>query len=180
MPGVDWLAAAVARAGFSCTGCSECCRQIVDDSNLVAASPPEIREIMEYTGMAWEEIAEPYPDFIKDEGGKCYTFTWCIRRSNDACMFLRDGRCTIYAHRPWICRTYPFMLVGEELLISECPGVGTPLSDEEARTIALLLIERQEAELREEACIRVHFEKEALPDGRRVVIDSEGVKVLDA
>lgn len=179
MPGVDELAAAVARAGFSCTGCSECCRQVADDSNLVVAGPPEIREIMAATGMAWEEIAEPYPDCIEDGEGKCYTFAWCIRRSNDACIFLEGGRCTIYAHRPWICRTYPFMLEGEELLISECPGVGSPLSPGEARTIACLLIRRQAAEHREEERIRAHFVRDALPVGRRVVIDSEGVKVLD-
>jgi hypothetical protein len=45
--------------------------------------------------------------------------------------------------------------------------------------IALLLIERRNAELQEEECIRTHFAGAALPDGRRVVIDSEGVKILD-
>lgn len=142
-------------------------------------SPAEIRAVMAATGMAWAEVAEPYPDFIDAGNGTEYTLAWCLKRTADACIFLRDGRCSIYAHRPWICRTYPFMLVDDDLAVSECPGVGAPLSPRDARDVAADLCRRQAAETMEEAGIRAVFREAAVPAGKRAVIDSEGVKVLD-
>ncbi|CVK32595.1 YkgJ family cysteine cluster protein [Methanoculleus bourgensis] len=137
MLGVDDVRDQVGSIGFGCRGCGACCRRVAEDSNLVIVSPAEVRAIMAATGMAWDEIAEPYPDFIDAGNGGEYTLAWCIRRTADACIFLRDGRCSIYAHRPWICRTYPFMLVDDDLLVSECPGLGTPLSPGAAHDVAL-------------------------------------------
>ncbi len=179
MPAIDELAERITSIGFRCTGCSECCRRVADDSNLVIVSPPEIRAIMAATGMTWDETAEPYPEFIDGGDGARYTFAWCIRRRGNTCIFLVDGRCTIYAHRPWICRTYPFMLDGDALLVSECRGLGAPIPEEEARDMARALAERSRAEAVEEAGIRRRFAEAAVPKGRRAVFDSEGMKVLD-
>jgi hypothetical protein len=134
---------------------------------------------MAATGMAWDEVAEPYPDFIDAGNGGEYTFAWCIRRTADACIFLQDGRCSVYAHRPWICRTYPFMLVDDDLLVSECPGLGTPLSPGDAHDAAADLCRRQAAEAAEEAGLRAVYWAATVPPGKRAVIDSEGVKVLN-
>lgn len=179
MPGVRELAETLGGIGFACTGCSECCRAVSEDSNLVAVGPREVRAIMAATGMTFDEIAEPYPEFIEDPDGKCYTFAWCIRRRDDACIFLAGGRCTIYPYRPWICRTYPFMLDDEDLLISPCPGLGAPLSGGDAEEMASVLLERRSAERLEEGHIREHYAGATLPRGKRVVIDGEGIKVLD-
>ena len=176
---VDDVTGRIESIGFRCRECGACCRRVAEDSNLVLVSPPEIRAIMAATGMAWEEIVEPYPDFISAEGGGEYTFAWCIRRTNDACIFLQDGRCLIYAHRPWICRTYPFMLVDDDLTVSECPGLGAPFSSCNVRDVATDLCRRQAAEAVEEAGIRAVFREAAVPPGKRAVIDSEGMKVLD-
>jgi hypothetical protein len=129
--------------------------------------------------MAWDKVAEPYPDFISADNGGEYTLAWCLRRTADACIFLRDGRCSIYARRPWICRTYPFMLVDDDLAVSECPGLGAPLTPLDARDAAADLCRRQAAEAVEEAGIRAVFHEATVPPGKRAVIDSEGVKVLD-
>lgn len=178
MLGIDDVQDRVGSIGFGCRGCGACCRRVAEDSNLVIVSPAEVRAIMAATGMAWDEIAEPYPDFIDAGNGGEYTLAWCIRRTADACIFLRDGRCSIYAHRPWICRTYPFMLVDDDLLVSECPGLGTPLSPGAAHDVALGLCRRQAAEAAEEDGVRAVYRRARVPPGGRVVIDSEGVKVL--
>ncbi|BBL67679.1 YkgJ family cysteine cluster protein [Methanoculleus chikugoensis] len=178
MLGVDDVAAQLGSIGFRCRGCGGCCRRVAEDSNLVLVSPAEVRAIMAATGMAWDEVAEPYPDFIGADGGGEYTLAWCLRRTVDACIFLRDGRCSIYAHRPWICRTYPFMLVDDDLAVSECPGLGARFSPCDARDAATDLCRRQAAETVEEAGIRAVFHEAVVPPGKRAVIDSEGVKVL--
>nr|WP_303715735.1 YkgJ family cysteine cluster protein [Methanoculleus marisnigri] len=179
MPGVDDVANRVGSFGFHCRECGACCRRVAEDSNLVLVSPAEVRAIMAATGMAWDEVAGPYPDFIDAGNGGEYTFAWCIRRTADACIFLRDGRCSVYAHRPWICRTYPFMLVDDDLLVSECPGLGTPLSPGDAHDAAADLCRRQAAEGAEEAGLRAVYRTATVPPGKRAVIDSEGVKVLN-
>ena len=178
MLGIDDVASRVESVGFRCQGCGACCRRVAEDSNLVLVSPAEVRTIMAATSMTWDEIAEPYPDFINAGNGGEYTLAWCIRRTTEACIFLRDGRCSIYAHRPWICRTYPFMLADDDLLASECPGLGTPLSPRDAHDAAAELCRRQAAEATEEAGLRAVYRKATVPPGRRAVIDSEGVKVL--
>jgi Fe-S-cluster containining protein len=50
---------------------------------------------------------------------------------NDACTFLRDGKCSVYEFRPAQCRTFPFWpeLVGDKDtwdrdVASFCPGAG--------------------------------------------------------
>ncbi|HOI58780.1 MULTISPECIES: YkgJ family cysteine cluster protein [unclassified Methanoculleus] len=178
MFGVDDVAGRVGSIGFSCQRCGACCRRIAEDSNLVIVSPAEIRVIMAATGMAWDEVAEPYPDFIDAGNGGEYTLAWCIRRTADACIFLCDGRCSIYAHRPWICRTYPFMLVDDGLLVSECPGLGKPISLRDAQALGADLCRRQAAEAAEEAGLRIVYERSTVSPGTRAVIDSEGMKVV--
>ena len=147
------------------------------DSNLVLVEPREVRVIMEATGLPWEEIAEPYPEFMEAENGCQYTFAWCMRREGDHCRFADGNRCTIYPHRPLICRTYPFMLGEEgELIVSECPGIGTEIPPEEARAIAQDLIMRKTEEDMEFEEISGIYAEAHLPPGGVVVIDSEGVK----
>ncbi|MDD4567094.1 MAG: YkgJ family cysteine cluster protein, partial [Methanoculleus chikugoensis] len=66
----------------------------------------------------------------------------------------------------------------DDLAVSECPGLGAPLSPCDARDVAADLCRRQAAETVEEAGIRAVFHEAAVPPGKRAVIDSEGVKVL--
>ena len=176
MLGIDDVADRVGSVGFRCRECGACCRRVAEDSNLVIVSPAEVRAIMAATGMTWNEVAAPYPEFIDAGNGGEYTLAWCIRRTKEACIFLRNGRCSVYAHRPWICRTYPFMLVDDDLRVSECPGLGTPLSPREARTLGADLCRRQVAEAAEEAGVRAVYREATIPPGGRAVIDSEGVK----
>ncbi len=173
------LAVSIQLTGFRCTGCSECCRGMADGSNQVLVGADEIRRIIESTGLKWEEIAEPYPEFIETAGGNRITFAWCLRRNGDHCTFLDGNRCTIYPVRPWICRTYPFMLTCEGLRTGECRGLGTPMSLKEATQIAQTLFERKAAEEREAHLVQEQYSHTRLAPGSKAVIDSEGVTILD-
>lgn len=189
------LIAALKETGFSCGMCGECCRMNTADSNLIIMSAPEVREIMAATGLSWDEVAEPYPDLL-EEDGVSYTFDWCIRRHPEgkrSCVFQgADNRCTIYEHRPWICRTYPLMLadaVAEcgctetNLIKSECLCYGNKITDEEAGIQADNLISRKINEDTEFMKIKSVYTKISLQKIResgikRCVIDSEGVKEI--
>ena len=174
----DALAGQVRSVGFACTGCSTCCQRSGTDSGLVMVTCGEIRAIMDATGLPWEEIAMPYPETVDTGNGGRFALGWCLRHEGEACRFLSDGRCTIYGSRPWICRTFPFMLDGETLVVSECEGTRRPVSKKEARAIASDLISRRSAEEEEALLVRDVLAKNPVPGNSRIVVDSEGVKVI--
>ncbi len=166
-------------ASFVCRRCSSCCREIEPGSNLVMVSPCEVRAIMAVTGLSFDDVAEPYPDTIT-EGKREYTFGWAIRRKNDRCIFLKDDSCQVYENRPWICRTYPFMLDHDTLIISSCPGIGTaiPSAADRADQIVSDLLARRKAEEEEEERIAAILPTISIPPEKRVVIDSEGMRII--
>jgi Fe-S-cluster containining protein len=172
---LDSLADEILATGFRCTGCGACCSEVSPGSNIVMVAPAEARVVADAAGKTFEDIVEPYPEFIDGEDGARYTFDWCLRREESRCIFLKGERCTVYRVRPWICRTYPFMLDGDRLAVSECPGLGMEMSREEACHLAALLLGRQEAEGAEEEGIRSVMASTAIPTGTCAVVDSEGV-----
>ncbi|UUX93512.1 YkgJ family cysteine cluster protein [Methanoplanus endosymbiosus] len=173
----------ILKTGFKCTLCGDCCRRVSEDSNLVLVSAPEIRKIMKETGLLWDEIAEPYPDFLKNADGTEYTFNWALRREGSSCIFLNDsGRCRIYDIRPDICRTYPFMIQDDELLAFECPGIGEKGDKEDTRILAEDLINRKENENEDFRKIKENyllFNGDCHKKNKRYVIDSEGAKIIE-
>ncbi len=176
MTEIDRISRIIASTGFSCTRCSTCCSAADDDDNLVMVTPEEIRKIMGELGLSWQEVAEPYPETITREGGQVFTIGWCLVRRNGICRFLKNGNCSIYEHRPWICRTYPFSLDGDMVMTHPCMGLGCKITRKDARAIARDLIQRKKAErVDEEKIRRVLQENPVLPE-RFVVIDNEGMK----
>ncbi len=173
------LAERIRSAGFACTSCGACCQCSGGDDWVVHLTPPEIRSIMALTGLGWDEVAVPYPETLEGGPGTRYTLGWSLKMTNGRCRFLVNGRCAVYDARPWICRTYPFMLDAERLVISECGGTGSPLPESAALQIARDLIARQSAEEEEGRRIRKILQEEPIPKGRFCVIDSEGVKVCN-
>jgi Fe-S-cluster containining protein len=171
----------IRKTNFACRHCGTCCREQEPGSNIVMVSPAEVRRIMEKTGLSFEDIAGPYPDMIR-EGDKEYTFDWVLLREGDRCIFWRENRCAIYEARPWICRTYPFMLDQRNLRVFPCTGIrsgtGSEMDQETATGIMTDLEDRLSAELKEEASIRCILAQATIPSGKKVVIDGEGMKIL--
>jgi hypothetical protein len=70
------------------------------------------------------------------------------------------------------------MLNGENLVVSECEGLGQAISPEEATMIARTPLERQGAEEEEERHVRNVLQQEQIPPSEFVVIDSEGMRIV--
>ena len=172
---LPFLADRIREAGFSCLRCGSCCRETEPGSNLVMVGQEEISDIMELTGLSFGEIAEPYPDRIL-EGDLDYTFGWVLRRTGDRCRFLDESSCQIYPVRPWICRTYPFMLDENDLTIHPCEGTGQNVGSGDAEKIAQDICRRYAYEQEQDEKIRAIVRSGTIPAGRPVVIDAEGIK----
>lgn len=170
----------IGRTAFTCIRCGVCCRETEPGSNLVLVSPGEVRTIMAATSLTFDEVAEPYPDLIH-EGDRRYTLGWAIRREGDRCKFLGEEGCRIYQSRPWICRTYPFMIDNGVLITSPCNGVGTSGCEEPEVINQMIqdLVNRQKAETAEEERIEEVLTKVKIPDGKLVVIDGEGMRIMN-
>ncbi|MDD1659379.1 MAG: YkgJ family cysteine cluster protein [Methanomicrobiales archaeon] len=179
IPSVESVSADIRRIGFSCMRCGACCREGPDDSGLVFASRDEVEALVASCAGAWEDVAEPYPDFTPNGNGAAVTFGWCLRHNEGRCWFFSDGRCTAYPARPWICRTYPFALLDGDLFISDCPGLGGSISGAEALALAVDLLERARFESEEEERVRRIFPTIRLPEGKRCVVDGSGLQVLE-
>lgn len=169
-------------AGFVCSKCGTCCLETEPGSNIVMIGPAEIRAIMAETGLSFDEVAEPYPDTIRE--GECkYTFAWAVKREEGRCMFYTGSGCSIYEVRPWICRTYPFMLDGGTVIISPCSGTGAQEASSgdspSVKRIVKDLICRRNAETEEETQIAEILARVQIPAGQFVVIDSEGMKIIN-
>ncbi len=168
------LAEEIVAVGFACTGCGDCCRGAGEDGSLVMVGRDEARRVASAAGIPFAEAVVPFPGEVPVRGLRC-RLGWALRRDGaGACSCFDGGRCTVYGARPWICRTYPFMLDGDRLEVSECPGVGRPIYRADARAIAEALLARSAAEEEEADRIRKVVETAGFPDGEVVVIDAEG------
>ncbi len=164
----------LADAGFACECCGACCSGA---DNEVIVTPDEIDVLVRVTGLLLDDIAEPYPEWFEEHGER-FTFSWILKRGADGnCRFLRDKKCTVYANRPDICRTYPFMLNRGKLIVSACPGLGKHTSEDAVR-IADDLILREWHDNTEFAATRETYQKHSIISGARLVIDSRGVHIL--
>jgi Fe-S-cluster containining protein len=178
MQSAESLAADIQRIGFSCLRCGTCCREGLDDSGLVFASHEEVEALVASGAGAWDEVAEPYPDFTPCGNGASVTFGWCLRHEGGRCRFLSDGGCAMYPARPWICRTYPFALAEGDLVVSDCPGLGGSISEAEALALAVDLLERARFEREDEERVRRAYASARIPEGRRCVVDGSGLRIL--
>ncbi|VVC01648.1 Putative zinc- or iron-chelating domain protein [uncultured archaeon] len=104
----------------SCKGCTaRCCRGLA-----VVLTIPEAKRMVKETGLAPEEFLEfsskidsretpHYPLLVRREGMVEEYFIVIRRERKVDCVFLGDDlACTAYAHRPHVCRLYPFELDG--------------------------------------------------------------------
>jgi Fe-S-cluster containining protein len=175
MTGVDALAEEVMAIGFACTGCGDCCRGVGEDGSLVLVGRAEGERVAKAAGMPFGEAVVPFPGEVTVRGRSC-RLGWALARDGDgACRFHDGERCTVYEARPWICRTYPFMLDGDRLGVSECPGLGAPMTLGDARAVAAELLARRAAEEDEAERVRSVCASAELPPDGTLVVDAEGV-----
>ncbi|MFH0737472.1 MAG: YkgJ family cysteine cluster protein [Candidatus Micrarchaeota archaeon] len=109
-----------------CMRCGRCCTRFG-----VCLTPADIGRISRATGLATSAFVQAIPDHedrerkepsVLIDGERCLiVLRWRAKR---ICMFYTGGGCSIYAHRPILCRTYPFIRVGcalKDLGSRQCP-----------------------------------------------------------
>ncbi|MDR3102316.1 MAG: YkgJ family cysteine cluster protein [Methanocalculaceae archaeon] len=161
----------IRNAGFCCLLCEACCS---GPDNEVRVLSQEIELIAEATGMTCAKITIPYPEWISRDGAT-FTFGWVLRRGPDGnCIFLKDNQCMVYQYRPHICRTYPFVLNGEEPIISECPGCIAGAATKNTRQNTQDLIRRRMDEDTELENTEKQYQKHNIIAGSMIVFDSSG------
>ena len=174
------LAASIQNTGFKCLRCGECCR---GDDNSVAVFPFEVRAIMEKTGQSWLEVVEPPTEGEWDAEGNFHTLEWRLRKNGERCQYYEDDGCQIYPVRPLLCKTYPFYLDEEGLVLSECCGLANDTGPKEALRLATLVKERRLVEIQEalELVRRYRDFRRGVPSSKGVcmVHDSEGEHRID-
>ena len=97
----DWI-------DFHCRLCGNCCRDL--EGKLM----PEILDVFHFARYLCEHgkagcIEDVYGSFTHaDVLENCYPiFVMNTTGPDNACVFLKDGRCSIYEARPRVCRLYP-------------------------------------------------------------------------
>lgn len=98
------------RVPFRCQLCGECCRRVKDSIMLEPIDVFRLARYLQKQGepvLGTEDILEQYAhaSWLED---KFPIFLLNTAGTLDACVFLKDGRCSVYEARPHVCRIYPF------------------------------------------------------------------------
>ncbi|HHM02807.1 MAG TPA: YkgJ family cysteine cluster protein [Caldithrix abyssi] len=106
---------------FNCRkDCSRCCEI---NGGYVFVSEANIKKIAKFLKRSVVEIRERYTYEVKGMRS-------LKDRDGQACVFLEEGKCTIYPVRPLQCRTYPFWPQNVKStrrwrqVMEDCPGIG--------------------------------------------------------
>jgi Fe-S-cluster containining protein len=109
---------------FSCTRCSRCCRLA---PGFVFLTREDLSRLVQATGLPAREFVDRY---CRQVGLNSFQRLSLKEKHNYDCIFWEEQGCTVYEHRPYQCRSYPFWRANLETrdtweaLKASCPGVG--------------------------------------------------------
>ena len=102
-----------AKIRFKCTGCGDCCRHVKETVPVDSQDAFYLTKHLQNLGMDiycvdqfLEQYAEPA---LLDECGFFVYFLKSVGKDN-ACIFLKDNRCSVQEVKPLACKLYPFMV----------------------------------------------------------------------
>lgn len=105
-----------------CVGCSACCMGM---GSSVVLDPYDVHRLVKGTGMSFEALLQRHLELNVVDGVILPNLK--MAGEKEACAFLNeDGRCTVHAHRPGICRLFPLGRLYEDgsfkyfLQVHEC------------------------------------------------------------
>ena len=84
---------------FHCTGCGKCC---LGSDAYVFLSKNDIAKLARHLQIDEEEFLQRYTRIV--DGQICLLDA----ENSDACVFLKEKKCSVYENRPVQCRTFPF------------------------------------------------------------------------
>ncbi len=103
---------------FRCRMCGACCRHVRESVPLESLDAFRLAKYLKEKGEnvgSMEEVLAAYalPVLLSENG---YTaFMLKTVGDDDACIFLKDNRCTVHPAKPRACRTYPVAVGPYEL-----------------------------------------------------------------
>lgn len=96
---------------FRCIGCSKCCRHVRQSVPLESLDLFKLAQYLKKQGVpigCTDDIIERFTEpAMLDECGYFALFLK-VSGPDDACIFLKDNRCSIHTVKPRACRMYPF------------------------------------------------------------------------
>lgn len=99
------------KVAFKCQMCGACCRDVEDKIMLEPFDAYQLGRYVRQFGTV-ETIEDVYAKYahpiLLSEGYPIYTLN--THGSDKHCVFLQDGRCTVYEARLRVCRVYPFAI----------------------------------------------------------------------
>ena len=105
-----------------CAGCSACCRGM---GTSVVLDPFDVYRLVTGTGIGFEALLQRHLELNVVDGVILPNLK--MAGEEEACAFLNEeGRCSVHAHRPGICRIFPLGRLYEDgsfkyiLQIHEC------------------------------------------------------------
>lgn len=121
---------------FKCTGCGKCC---TGSPGYVFLAPRDLTLLANHVHLSEEEFIKHYTHVVEDQ------LSLIDSQGTDACIFLKDNKCSVYESRPIQCRTFPWWAYHLENKKSweragiDCEGINHP----EASLVPILHIEEQ-------------------------------------
>lgn len=95
---------------FQCRQCGACCRHVKESVPLESLDAFRLARYLRDRGepiQCMDDVLAKYaiPVLLHESG--YMVFMLSTVGSDDACIFLKDNKCTIHAAKPRACRTYP-------------------------------------------------------------------------
>lgn len=100
------LCSIIREIGFKCDLCAKCCTAEFNDHVFLLDNDATLIKRIAPDAL----VPAPYYEFC-DQNGRFYVSGYAPKSRQDAsCIFLEQGKCSIYDQRFTICRIYPYML----------------------------------------------------------------------
>jgi Fe-S-cluster containining protein len=113
---------------FECAACSFCCSGA---PGFVWLDRADLDRLLEHLKMSQDAFIEAYCRWVETGEGRALSLREKKAGKNTYdCIFLSQGKCSVYPARPLQCRTYPFwkeIVSTRERWEEEaraCPGIG--------------------------------------------------------
>ena len=102
---------------FKCSGCGECCRHVKESVSVSSQDVFYLTKYLRDTGLenyCTDQFLSSYADpALLDESG-FFVYFLRVTGEEDACIFLKENRCTVQKAKPMVCKMYPFMTLPNE------------------------------------------------------------------
>lgn len=101
------------RVDFHCKRCGNCCRHLLETVPLNTLDAFRLAKHLRSRGEqinTLDDVYTRYADIVPLH--ECGYSVYMLKTTgpDDACIFLKDNRCTIHPAKPHACRLYPFAL----------------------------------------------------------------------